>query len=160
MVSTSIRQMQTPRHAADKYSRHTNNRTIMPQLIETDDFDIGQAMAAARTERAEQRQHLTSSLTEIASEVTAALADAGLRIPVFFTVPSSGDALMTFATPMDPSDEDWIRACEIICPIVGNKIGMSNLYSRSLPCMAAGTPIGAADIFPAGGDPIDPHAPV
>ena len=93
-----------------------------------------------------QRERLTLSLHEIASKVTAALRDAGLSIPVFLTVPSAGDALLTFATSLDPSDEDWSHAGRIVNGIISDKIDGVKLRHRELPCAAAGVTMGATDL--------------
>jgi hypothetical protein len=114
----------------------------MTQFIETDNFDLADALAAQRIQRVEQRQELSSALEQIAAEVTVALADVDLEIPVFFTVPSTGEAFVTFMTPADPTNADWSRACDVICGIVGSKVGIENLYSRHLPCVGAGTAAG------------------
>ena len=121
----------------------------MPQLIE-DDYDITDAIEAERTCRAERRQKMISCLNEIAAEATTALTDAGLCMRVFFSVPSSGEALATFATPGDPSDADWRRASVIICGLVARKLGIEGLRTNELPCAASGVHMGAADIFSAG----------
>jgi hypothetical protein len=120
----------------------------MPQIIE-DEFEpyLGAAADADRMYRDEQRNTLGSSLDQIASEVGAALSDAGIRIPVFFSVPSQGGAILTFATPLDPSEEEWARVSRIICPIVASKIGATSLRSQTLPCVAAGVSMGAADLL-------------
>jgi hypothetical protein len=101
------------------------------------------------------REGLKASLDDIASKVRAALDRAGLATEVFFTIPSSGEALMTFATPTDPSDQDWAEANQIICDVVGEIVGIEGLRSRSLPCTASGISMGAADVGVAGG-PVAP----
>ena len=57
-----------------------------------------------------RREMIRQSLDAIANDVGMALRDAGLRFPVYLTVPNGGDALATFATPLDPSDDDWATA--------------------------------------------------
>jgi hypothetical protein len=130
---------------AAKYAAITIVGTAMPQII--DECPIAAPDTSISIGRAKQRQKLASSLSEIASEVTMALRDASLIIPVFFTVPSGGRSYLSFATAVDPSDEDWTRACQIICSIVASKIGVPNLCCRALPCVAAGGPMGAADLL-------------
>jgi hypothetical protein len=78
------------------------------------------------------------------------------NIQVFFTVPYSGKALMTLATPLDPSDEDWSRVTQIVCGIIGNRVDMKQLYSRPLPCAATSMSMGAADVSPASSKPLRP----
>ena len=43
------------------------------------------------------------------------MRDVGLTFPLYITVRNSGDALVTIATPLDPSDTDWRQASEIFC---------------------------------------------
>jgi hypothetical protein len=122
----------------------------MPQLFETES-DLAEAIAVENI-RAKHRRKLASSLDEIGAEVSAALNAAKIHIPVFFTVPSGGNAYLTLATSLDPSDEEWERTCQIICPIIAAKIGVAHVLSRDLPCVAAGAPIAAADLLSDHGD--------
>ena len=62
-------------------------------------------------------------------------------------IPSSGDALLTFATPIDPCDEDWSHAGQIVSDIIGDKLDGVKLRHRELPCAAAGVIMGAADLL-------------
>ncbi|MDQ2763186.1 MAG: hypothetical protein M3Y22_06745, partial [Pseudomonadota bacterium] len=110
---------------------HLTGETSMPQVIE-DDYDVGDPIAAERTYRTERRQKVISSLDEVAKEAAAALKEAGLTMPLFFSVPSSGEALLTFATPADPSDPDWAQASQIIINIVETIVGVEGLRSRPL----------------------------
>jgi hypothetical protein len=96
-------------------------------------------------------------LDAIASEVTTALQETGLTMPIFFTVPSAGDALLIYATPLDPSDSDWLRAGEIVIDIIGNKIDGVKLRHRELPCAAAGVMMGAADLCIGNSDLPEPN---
>jgi hypothetical protein len=114
--------------------------------IDNDKFDVADASAAYQIYRADRRQRLTAALPQIAAEVTAALANANIRIPIFFSVPSSGGSLLTFATPVDPTEYDWDAATALICEIVGRKVGIEHLYSRHIPCVAAGLALDAADV--------------
>lgn len=123
----------------------------MPQLIEETERDLFEAIAADKIRRAEERRKLTASLGKIGSEVTIALGDAGLAIPVYLTVPTSGDALVTFCTPLDPDEQEWDRVCEIIVEIVKRHAAGENLQARKVACIASGISIGAADITAAGG---------
>jgi hypothetical protein len=64
---------------------------IMPVIID------GASETNDRTE--DEREIIRKALTEIVQEVGAKMRAADLTYPVFMTVPSSGDAIMTFATP-------------------------------------------------------------
>ncbi len=122
----------------------------MPQITEeSDDDGTFDPVSADQIRRADLRKQLTSTLKEIAAEVTAAFAEAGIKIPIYFSVPISGNSLLTFATPTDPGHEDWNRATEIVCAIVSAKVGIEGLRASNLPCIAAGAPpaLGAADVL-------------
>ena len=57
-----------------------------------------------------QRDIIRHSINEIANDIGMAMRDVGLTFPVYITVRNSGDALVTIATPLDPSDEHWQQA--------------------------------------------------
>ena len=65
-----------------------------------------------------QRDIIRQSLDAIANDIGMAMRDVGLTFPVYMTVRNSGDALVTIATPLDPSDADWQQASEIVCRII------------------------------------------
>jgi hypothetical protein len=131
------------------------DETAMPQLCQDefpeDDADL-QTQVAER--RDAQRDRLRISIDQIAAEVTAALRDADLTMQVFFAVPSSGSALLTFATPDDPADDTWEHVTSIVCQIVGNTIGVTGLIGRSLTCAATGVAMAAADVSEGVGQPL------
>jgi hypothetical protein len=104
----------------------------MPEFID-EDYDFADTIGAERTYRAQRRQKMISYLAEVAAEAAIALKDAGLSMQVFFSVPSSGEALATFATPADPCEKDWALASEIIARIVGGKLGLGGLRTNALP---------------------------
>jgi hypothetical protein len=120
----------------------------MPQFIEDAADNISVTYSVEEEHRNEQRRRLTICLDTIVLEVEGALADAGLsRFPVYFCVPSGGPSLLSFITPLDPSDSDWERIGQIICPIVGGKIDSETLSAYEMPCAAASVRIGAAGLF-------------
>jgi hypothetical protein len=92
------------------------------------------------------REGIRRSLNEIAGQLNSALIAAGIACPVYICVPISGDALVTFATPLDPSDNEWNRVSQIACQIVSEKTGITRLRSRGLVCTMAGTAMGAAEL--------------
>ena len=87
-----------------------------------------------------QREIIRSNLTEIANDIGMAMRDVGLRFPVLFTVRDNGDSLATIATQVDPSDDDWQQASEIVRQIIGKKLGTGRLKSRALVCAVANSP--------------------
>jgi hypothetical protein len=93
-----------------------------------------------------QRDVIRHSLDAIANEIGMALRDVGLTFPVFITVRNSGDALVTIATPLDPSDADWQHASGIVCQIIEKRLGCGRLRSSELACAVANGSIAAADV--------------
>jgi len=94
-----------------------------------------------------QRNIIRQSLDAIIDEIGMAMRDVGLTFPVYITVRNSGDALVTIATSLDPSDEQWQHATEIVCRTLEERIGCGRLQGRELACAIAnaGT-INAADV--------------
>src|SRR6478672_10486142 len=90
-----------------------------------------------------QRDIIKQSLNEIAAEIAISLREAHLDFPVFLTVPNSGDSLATMACPLDPSDADWAHASEIVCRIIGQRLGDARLSGRPLQCAVANATMGA-----------------
>ena len=93
-----------------------------------------------------QRSIIGESLDEIAAEMGTALLSANLWFPIGITTPSSGHAIVTIVTPLDPSDDDWAQACAIVRHIVGKKLGGISLRSRSLPCAMVNVTMSGAEI--------------
>ena len=52
-----------------------------------------------------QRDIIRQSLDAIVNDIGMAMRDVGLTFPVYMTVRNSGDALVTIATTLDPSDD-------------------------------------------------------
>ena len=94
-----------------------------------------------------QRDIIRQSLNEITNDIGMAMRDVGLTFPVYITVRNSGDALVTIATTLDPSDDDWRQASEIVCRIMQEKVGCGQLRGRVLPCAIANAgALNAADV--------------
>jgi hypothetical protein len=92
------------------------------------------------------REKIRDSLNEITAELNSALAAAGLACPVYMCIPT-GNALLTFACPLDPDDNEWARITEIALEIVGKRIGKTQLQTRELACAMAGATMGAAELI-------------
>jgi hypothetical protein len=121
----------------------------MPQIIDEDEHNQIAAGAVDQIARATNRANLIAILPELAVEAAAALSAAGLHIPIFFSIPNSGHAIITFATPIDPTDAEWHHACRIACAILEAKTGKQNLTARELFCCSGGMPaIGVAELHP------------
>jgi hypothetical protein len=70
----------------------------MPQLIEHEEL-LTDAIASDDDRHAAFRQKLSDCLPEVAEEAKIALANAGITIPIFFCIPTSGESLMSIMTP-------------------------------------------------------------
>jgi hypothetical protein len=94
-----------------------------------------------------QRDIIRQSINEIANDIGMAMRDVGLTFPVYITVRNSGEALVTIATPLDPSDGDWRHASEIVCRTLEERTGCDRLRGRELACAIANAgAINAADV--------------
>ena len=94
-----------------------------------------------------QRDIIRQSLDAIANDIGIAMRDVGLTFPVYITVRNSGDALVTIATPIDPSDEEWQQASAIVCRTLEERVGCGHLRGRELACAIANAgSINAADV--------------
>jgi hypothetical protein len=129
-----------PRLPDDKYL-HIKEDTIMDDTDEQQETSTDDRIDA-------QRSIIRESLDEIAAEVGTALLSANLRFPIGITTPSSGHAIVTIVTPVDPSDDDWARACAIVRQIVSEKLGGISMRSRSLSCAMVNAPMSGAEITP------------
>ena len=94
-----------------------------------------------------QRAIIRQSLDAIINDIGMAMRDVGLTFPLYITVRNSGDALVTMMTPLDPSDEQWQHAREIICRTLEERVGCGRLGGRELACAIANAgSINAADV--------------
>ena len=94
-----------------------------------------------------QRDIIRQSLDAIVNDIGMAMRDVGLTFPLYITVRNSGDALVTIATPLDPSDEQWHHAREIVCRTLEKRVGGGRLGGRELACAIANAGvINAADV--------------
>jgi hypothetical protein len=92
------------------------------------------------------REIIRPLLDDIAQEVGNKLREAGLSLQVFLTVPRSGNAIATMATPADPSTDVWLSVIRIVSKIVSDRLDGTVLRSRELPCAMADTTMSAADL--------------
>jgi hypothetical protein len=94
-----------------------------------------------------QRDIIRQSLNEIANDIGMPMRDVGLTFPIYMTVRNSGDALVTIATTLEPSNAEWQQASEIVCRIIEEKVGCGRLRGQELPCAIANAGvINAADV--------------
>ena len=93
-----------------------------------------------------QREIIRPSLNAIAHDIGMLMRDSGLNFPVYLCLPNSGDAVVTVATPLDPSDEDWLHATAIVSQVVATRLGGIKLSHRPLTCAIANANMSAADL--------------
>jgi hypothetical protein len=117
---------------------HLRKRTIMKTTFQLD-------MAADDSTEA-KREIIRQSLDEIAMDITNGLRHADISYPVYICVPSSGYAIVSMMTPLDPSDQDWCCIGDIIREIISERLDGTELRSNELPCTMVNVPMGAAEI--------------
>jgi hypothetical protein len=93
-----------------------------------------------------EREIIRPVLGDIAQEVENRLREAGLILQVFLTVPRSGNAIATMATPTDPSTDVWLSVTRIVSQVISDRLDGITLRSRELPCAMANTTMSAADL--------------
>jgi hypothetical protein len=93
-----------------------------------------------------KREIIRQALDDIAQEVGKRLREACLDVPVFLTIPSSGNAIVTMATPLDPQEEVWASVTAIVRRVVSDRLDGMLLQSHAAPCAMAGTAMSAADL--------------
>ena len=84
-----------------------------------------------------QRDIIRQSLNAIVNDIGMKMRDVGLMFPLYITVRNSGDALVTIATPLDPSDSDWQQESAIVCRTLEERVGCGRLGGRELACAIA-----------------------
>jgi hypothetical protein len=130
----------------------------MPQIVSEYEYDEIAVAAVESTSRMESREKLRAILPEIATEVAAAMRAAGLDFPIWLSVPNSGTAIATLATPLDPTGVDWENACRIARAIVETHSGRQDLAMHELSCFSAGMPaIAVAELRDEAGGSADLH---
>jgi hypothetical protein len=93
-----------------------------------------------------KREIIRECLNEIIVNVESRLRAAGLSSTIFLTVPHSGDAVASMATPLDPSDDEWAIVTGIVCSTVSDRLHGLKLRGREMICAMANSPMVAADL--------------
>jgi hypothetical protein len=127
--------------ASHKYSTNSARMATMDTMDDDDDDDLMTDDTAMPDEYTDDvpayRERATSRLQDIAQQTKQALADAGIDLHIFFTIPSSGHSILTFGTVSDPDDLEWQTISAIVSAVVRRSIGLDRSRCRSLAC--AGT---------------------
>jgi hypothetical protein len=109
--------------------------------------DRGQRKGSSTNTTVEsKRKIIRRCLGDIVLEVEKRLREVDLAFPVFLNVPRSGDAIVTMATPLDPSDSQWFLVGEIVRGILSDRLGGAKLTSHEMVCAMANAPMSAADV--------------
>jgi hypothetical protein len=93
-----------------------------------------------------ERDIIRPILDDIAQEVGNKLRELGLSFPIFLTVPRTGTAIATMATPLDPQDDLWLQAVAIASEIVSKRLSGIKLRSREVVCAMANMAMSATDL--------------
>jgi hypothetical protein len=94
-----------------------------------------------------KRKIIRRSLVEITAEVAAKMRGENLHSSVNIVVPSR-HSLVTIGGIRDLPTEEWSRVSEIVCEVIGQKLGREGLRGRSLARATATAKITIADMAP------------
>lgn len=83
---------------------------------------------------AAHRERATAMLPEIAQQVKEALTGERIDTSVFFLVPNSGDAIITFGSAVDLPDAEWGRVADVVASTVRQSIGFAGTRCREVVC--------------------------
>jgi hypothetical protein len=110
-------------------------------------MDINDALDDLTDEErvAVHRKRAATKLDQIARDAKEALAYQGIEAPLFFLVPNSGNAILTFGTSLDPDDNEWNRVAEIVSAIVRHTVGLDRTRCQEVVCMTTDDQPSAAD---------------
>jgi hypothetical protein len=88
-----------------------------------------------------KREIIREVLDDIAKEVGSRLQEVGLNVPIFLSVPKNGGkAILTLASPIDPSEPDWLQVSGIVCEVAGKRLdGVILIGEEIRSAMANGT---------------------
>jgi hypothetical protein len=102
--------------------------------------------SSASSQIESKREIIRECLNEIIVDVERRMRAAGLNSAIFLTVPNSGDAVASIATPLDPPDDLWSRIVEIVCEVVSERLDGLKLRSQDMICAMANGAMSAADV--------------
>jgi hypothetical protein len=94
-----------------------------------------------------KRKIIRRSLDEITAEVEQAMRDANLHSSVNIVVPSR-HSLVTIGGTRDLPTDVWSRVSEIVCEVIGRKLGREGLRGRPLARATATAKLIATDVAP------------
>jgi hypothetical protein len=94
-----------------------------------------------------KRRIIRQSLDEITTEVASMMRYENLHSSVNFVVPSR-HSLVTIGGTRDLPTEEWSRVSEIVCEVIGQKLGREGLRGRPLARATATAKMTTADVAP------------
>jgi hypothetical protein len=94
-----------------------------------------------------KRKIVRQSLDEITAEVASKMRDENLHSSVNVVVPSRY-SLVAIGGTRDLPTEMWSRVSEIVCEVIGQKLGREGLRGRPLARATAIAMMDASDVAP------------
>jgi hypothetical protein len=85
-----------------------------------------------------QRARAAAGLDQVARRAKAALVDVGIDLELFFMVPRSGNAILTYGTPGNPNDALWDRVRDIVVLVLQETIGLERPRCHEVLCATTG----------------------
>jgi hypothetical protein len=95
--------------------------------METQEFDDDNGVMAHRV-------RASAMLNQITRQAKQALTEQSIDMDLFFLIPNSGAALLTFGTITDPPDDLWDRVGEIVSSVVRQSVGLERTRCRPVVC--------------------------
>jgi hypothetical protein len=92
-----------------------------------------------------KRKIIRQSLDEIAAEVASKMRVENLHSSVNIVVPSR-HSLVTIGGTRDLPTDVWSRVSEIVCEVIGQKLGREGLRGRPLARATATAKLSAGDV--------------
>ena len=81
-----------------------------------------------------KRAKASAVLDQIAGRVKSALLEAGIELELFFLVPNSGNAILTFGVSGDPDDDLWDKISEIVVGVLKDTVGLVQPRRYAVRC--------------------------
>jgi len=85
-----------------------------------------------------QRARVLAELDEIARTTKKALGEAEISISLFFMVPSTGTAILTYGTASDPDEELWDSVRSVVTSVLQEIVDLGSPNFRDVACATTG----------------------
>ena len=100
-------------------------------------LEIDDPILAAKA-LATKRAKALAELDQITRMTKQALVEAEIDLELFFTVPNSGDAILTYGTTSDVADELWGRVQDAVVSVVQEIVGLGWPHIREVSWATTG----------------------